>query len=168
MSIPYLPLYVADYDADTAHLTMEEDGVYMRLLRLCWRTPGYAFPADKRYIMRRIRVDQATYDRVVSVVLCEMFRFDDGFYRSDKITEWVDRARKTETRPWIPLVVQRHVFERDGSVCKYCGDTEGPFHLDHIHPWALGGTHDPENLTVACARCNWSKGGKTVAEWRGF
>ena len=40
MKVPYFPLYIADYDSKTAHLTLEEDGAYLRLLRLCWRTPG--------------------------------------------------------------------------------------------------------------------------------
>ena len=34
MRTPYFPLHVADYEAKTAHLTIEEDGAYMRLLRL--------------------------------------------------------------------------------------------------------------------------------------
>ena len=32
--IPYLPLYVNDFEGDTAHLSLEEDGAYNRLIRL--------------------------------------------------------------------------------------------------------------------------------------
>lgn len=35
MGLPYFPLYVDDYEADTPHLTLEEDGAFSRLLRLC-------------------------------------------------------------------------------------------------------------------------------------
>ena len=73
MSIPYIPLYVTDYEADTAHLTLEEDGAYMRLLRLCWRTPGCSIPDDPEWIKRRLRVDDATYERSVAPVIEEFF-----------------------------------------------------------------------------------------------
>lgn len=71
---PSLPLFVDDYEAATAHLSLEEDGAYMRLLRLCWRTPGCSIPADPAWIMRKLRVDEATYDRVVAPIIKEFFR----------------------------------------------------------------------------------------------
>lgn len=73
VSIPYIPLYVTDYEADTSHLTLEEDGAYMRLLRLCWRTPGCSIPDDPEWIKRRLRVDDATYGRSVAPVIEEFF-----------------------------------------------------------------------------------------------
>lgn len=30
--------------------------------------------------------------------------------------------------------------------------------IDHIHPRAHGGSHDPDNLTLACLSCNSKKG----------
>lgn len=62
--------------------------------------------------------------------------------------------------------LRKSVMQRCGAVCAYCGDTEGPFHIDHIKPVKLGGKDDAANLTVACVACNLSKGAKTVAEWR--
>jgi uncharacterized protein YdaU (DUF1376 family) len=40
MSIPFMQVYVADYTADTQHLSCEEDGAYWRLLRSMWRSGG--------------------------------------------------------------------------------------------------------------------------------
>jgi len=74
MSIPYLPLYVSDYEADTAHLTIEEDGAYMRLLRLCWRTPGCSIPDDPQWIARRLRVSMADYERLINPIIDEFFQ----------------------------------------------------------------------------------------------
>jgi len=73
MSIPYIPLYVADFEADTAHLTLEEDGAYNRLLRLCWRTPGCSIPADPKWIMRKMRIGADDYYRVVEPLIEEFF-----------------------------------------------------------------------------------------------
>lgn len=49
-----------------------------------------------------------------------------------------------------------------GFLCNWCmtplSHTEVV--IDHHTPLALGGTNDPENLTVACQRCNSIKGAK--------
>lgn len=58
------------------------------------------------------------------------------------------------------------VFSRDGHECAYCGTIKGPMECDHIHPIALGGGNDASNLTVACRKCNRSKGAKTLDQWR--
>ncbi|MEQ3644755.1 MAG: HNH endonuclease [Paracoccus sp. (in: a-proteobacteria)] len=62
-------------------------------------------------------------------------------------------------------IVRAFVYDRDGMVCRYCGDEDGPFHLDHVLPLARGGDDEATNLTVACASCNCSKGQKTLEEW---
>jgi len=76
--LPSMPLFVDDYEAATAHLTMEEDGAYMRLLRLCWRTPGCSIPDDDAWIMRRMRVDADTFSRVVAPLIDEFFERKQG------------------------------------------------------------------------------------------
>jgi hypothetical protein len=68
----------------------------------------------------------------------------------------------------IPALVQQQVLTRQGRVCTYCGDTDGPFDFDHILPVSRGGSNAPSNLTLACATCNRSKGAKTLREWRGL
>jgi hypothetical protein len=62
----------------------------------------------------------------------------------------------------IPRVVKEEVFDRDGHICQLCGTTEGPMHLDHIHPWSKGGSNTVDNLQVLCAPCNASKGAAAV------
>jgi uncharacterized protein YdaU (DUF1376 family) len=89
MSVPYFPLYVADYEADTAHLTLEEDGAYLRLLRLCWRTPGCSIPNDPKWIARMMRVTWEAYERVVAPILSEFFRLKHNRYYSPRLQkEW--------------------------------------------------------------------------------
>ena len=95
MSIPYIPLYVADYDADTAHLTLEEDGAYLRLLRLCWRTPGCSVPDDPRWIMRKLRVSADDYYRVVEPIIDEFFTRGLGRVFSPRLQYEKDRIEET-------------------------------------------------------------------------
>lgn len=50
--------------------------------------------------------------------------------------------------------------------CLYCGDTAGPFHLDHVVPRSRGGPDLPTNIVQACAPCNASKSDRLPSEWR--
>ena len=72
----------------------------------------------------------------------------------------VDNDRKK-----VPATVAKFVWSRDGLCCRYCGfwssENADKFHLDHVHPVARGGDNSPENLVVACRRCNAAKGAQT-------
>ena len=73
MSLPYMPLYVSDFEGDTAHLSLEEDGVYNRLMRLCWRSPNCMIPNDPKWIARRMRVTLDHYADIVEPIIEEFF-----------------------------------------------------------------------------------------------
>jgi uncharacterized protein YdaU (DUF1376 family) len=47
-SFPVLPLWTDAYIADTAHLTNEEHGIYLRLLMFAWRSPDCDLPDDDK------------------------------------------------------------------------------------------------------------------------
>lgn len=53
--------------------------------------------------------------------------------------------------------LRRRVFQRYGKKCRYCGKTDGSFHIDHVYPVVKGGETTLENLVVACKGCNLSK-----------
>lgn len=65
-------------------------------------------------------------------------------------------------------VSRAFIIERDGSMCHICGKKCEPeeIHLDHVVALAKGGTHEPENIKVSCARCNLSKGARLLDEIR--
>jgi 5-methylcytosine-specific restriction endonuclease McrA len=52
------------------------------------------------------------------------------------------------------------------SSCLYCGSKKD-IQMDHIIPISKGGRHSIGNLAPACGKCNQSKGGKLLIEWRG-
>lgn len=93
MSFPYLPLFVDDYEAATAHLTLVEDGIYTRLLRLCWRTPGCRIPADIDWIARKIRVSNGAELAALKAVLKEFFITRRGYISSKRLSAEHERIR---------------------------------------------------------------------------
>ena len=90
MSLAYFPLYPDDFEADTAHLTLAEDGAFNRLLRLCWRTPGCSVPADRAWVYRRLRAHTEADQATIETVLSEFFREADGRLSNARLTkEWL-------------------------------------------------------------------------------
>ncbi|WP_172823716.1 YdaU family protein [Paracoccus aminovorans] len=92
MSTPYFRFYPTDYEADTAHLTLLEDGAYSRLLRLCWMTPGCSLPDDEGWIFRRLRVRGDDEKQAVRSVLNEFFRKVDGRICNDRLAREHEQA----------------------------------------------------------------------------
>lgn len=92
--LPYMPMFVADYEAATSHLTLAEDGAYSRLLRLCWMTPGCSVPNDPAWIARRMRIDAATYDAVVAPIIAEFFDVRSNRISQKRLTKEFEHSQK--------------------------------------------------------------------------
>lgn len=59
-------------------------------------------------------------------------------------------------------------YDRQNGCCFYCHKkVGGKYHVDHVIPIALGGSDDPENLVIACPKCNISKGAKHPQDFCG-
>lgn len=82
--LPYMEFYIDDYEAATAHLTTQEDGAYMRMLRLAWRTPGCSLPDDPDWIARKCRVGRDEFDAVYKPILKEFFTLRRGRWQQKK------------------------------------------------------------------------------------
>jgi 5-methylcytosine-specific restriction endonuclease McrA len=63
----------------------------------------------------------------------------------------------------------RTQYGRQKGRCYWCGEkvTWRAKHVDHVTPLSRGGSNGPENLVIACAHCNTSKGAKLPEEWAG-
>ena len=94
---PYIPLYVDDFDAATPHLSAEEDGVYNRLLRLSWRTPGCSLPVDDTWIARKIRLSTDDFERVARPLLDEFFTVSRGRYVQRRLKREYDTISRKKT-----------------------------------------------------------------------
>jgi uncharacterized protein YdaU (DUF1376 family) len=60
----WFPLHVGDFIADTAHLTCEQLGAYMRLLCAMWRTDDCTLPDDETRLRKCSRAHPPNWRRV--------------------------------------------------------------------------------------------------------
>jgi len=54
------------------------------------------------------------------------------------------------------------------DVCIYCGISGIKLTTEHILPTSCGGEDIADNCVRVCTKCNSSKGGKRLYEWRGL
>ena len=73
---PYMKLYIADYLADTTHLTRDEHGAYLLLLMALWRAGG-KLPRDPVKLSRIAKCTPAEWDQIDPVVM-EFFKVGGG------------------------------------------------------------------------------------------
>ncbi|MEK7355656.1 MAG: HNH endonuclease [Bdellovibrionota bacterium] len=60
---------------------------------------------------------------------------------------------KARTTRYIEASARHALFIRDRGCCGNCGSTRN-IEIDHIVPFALGGSNDLENLRLVCRSCN--------------
>ncbi len=82
MSPPYMPFYVADYLADTGHLSAAENGAYLLLIMHYWRTGG--LPPDDEMRRRVSRMTHREWQRSRTTVL-GFFSIDGKHKRIDEV-----------------------------------------------------------------------------------
>lgn len=98
MSLPYFPFFVSDFDADTMHLTAEQDGVYNRLLRLQWKNKSCALKNDERDLRTKLRLTAAQYRRSAIPVIREYFLIEDGYIYNNRLREEWEKANRKHRR----------------------------------------------------------------------
>ncbi len=61
--------------------------------------------------------------------------------------------------------VREYLLVKFNRTCQYCGATDKPFEVDHIHPRSKGGSDRVSNLTLACHDCNQAKGNQDIKDF---
>ena len=61
--------------------------------------------------------------------------------------------------------VREYLLAKFNRICTYCGVTDKPFEVDHIHPRSKGGSDRVSNLTLACHDCNQAKGNQDIRDF---
>jgi uncharacterized protein YdaU (DUF1376 family) len=98
MSAPaWMPLYVADYLADTGHLGMAEHGAYMLLIMHYWRNDK--LPNDDRSLASICQANALQDWLQVREKVMALFQFEDGKWRHKRVDREKAHSKKiSETR----------------------------------------------------------------------
>lgn len=91
-SIPYMPLYVADYLADAAHLTAAGHGAYLLLIMTYWQR-GEALPDDDRKLARIARMTDKEWAEVRED-MAEFFQIGDGKWAHKRVEQELEKVRE--------------------------------------------------------------------------
>ena len=112
----------------------------------------------KTFYVPPLRIDTGAFLADTSFMTAEEF----GAFCRALFEDWKQKKGKWRGRETISPELVNQVYERDGALCSYCLTSEGPFEIDHIDPVNRGGTHEIDNLCVACRTCNRRKTNKTL------
>lgn len=87
----WMPLYVADYLADTARLSTVEHGAYLLLLMEYWRKGP--LPDDDKILANIARADRRTWEKDIGPAVREFFTLgQDGFLHQKRVEEERQKA----------------------------------------------------------------------------
>lgn len=93
----WMPLYIADYLADTAHLTAAQSGAYLHLIMSYWRAGG-PLRMDDGALARTARMTPDEWSDAAPIVLA-FFRCADGVLQHSRIDrELAEAATRYDAR----------------------------------------------------------------------
>jgi len=95
-ALPYMPLYVADYLADAAHLTTQEHGAYLILIMTYWQR-GNALPDDDNKLCRIARLSPDEWDAMRDTI-AEFFDIRDGGWHHRRIERELSAVREKSAK----------------------------------------------------------------------
>nr|WP_305037073.1 RNA-guided endonuclease IscB [Nocardiopsis sp. Huas11] len=61
--------------------------------------------------------------------------------------------------------VREYLLAKFDRTCAYCGATNTPLNIDHVHPRSWGGSDRVSNLVLSCVPCNQGKDDQPVEEF---
>lgn len=115
----YFELHIGDYDSATAHLSMIEDAVYSRLLRLYYRSES-PLPTDPKQVCRLVRAASKVERDTVEAVLAEFFTLESDGWHNKRADEEIARYNDKRTKAKASIAkrwdVQRTNNERNTDV----------------------------------------------------
>lgn len=82
-ALPYMPLFVADYLADTAHLSTFQHGVYLLLIMNYWQRGG-PLPDDDKRLASIARIGPREWARMRGTI-SEFFSIADGWWLHSRL-----------------------------------------------------------------------------------
>lgn len=129
-ALPYMPLFVSDYFADTMHLSTLEHGAYLLLLFHYWRRGG-PLPNDPEKLRRLAGVSRTVWKKI-SPVLGSFFHDDDGKWIHDRVEAELERARAKCLKAQA-AGQQSGASRRQRSLNGRSSQVEPPTNSPHLH-----------------------------------
>lgn len=123
-ALPYMPLYVADYLADAAHLTTAQHGAYLLLIMNYWQR-GEPLPNDDERLARIARMNKKDWAHNRDAIY-EFFHVEDNLLRHGRIDAELARvaAKSLKCKKAGQASVKRRLNERPAN------DEQTPNHTD--------------------------------------
>lgn len=87
----FMPLYIADYLADTSHLSTLQHGAYLLLLLNYWRR-GSKLPDNDAYLAQVTRLPVREWQKHREII-AQLFTVKDGWWIQKRVEEELARAR---------------------------------------------------------------------------
>jgi uncharacterized protein YdaU (DUF1376 family) len=115
MSSPFMQFYVADYLADTQHLTTEQHGAYLLLLFAMWRAVDGEIDADDGKLARIARLTLTRWNKIKGDVMA-LLSIENG-----KVTQ---KRLRAELQKAVEKSLKRAEAGRNGGNAKALKDKE--------------------------------------------
>jgi uncharacterized protein YdaU (DUF1376 family) len=137
-AIPFMPLYVADYLSDAAHLSTIEHGAYLLLIMTYWQR-GEPLPDDDKKLARICKLTSSQWRRVKPTIL-EFFETDNdnavGQLRHSRIERELSnvRAKSLKKRKGGLARAEQMLSERSARAQRSDTDTD----TDTVVPFPNG------------------------------
>ncbi len=123
-ALPYMPLYVADYLADAAHLSTIEHGAYLLLIMNYWQR-GEPLPNDDTRLARIAGLNTRDWKRHRDAI-AEFFTVQETHWRHGRIDSELSRvaAKSLKSKKAAQASVQRRFNGRSADVEPTDTDTD--------------------------------------------
>ena len=95
-ALPYIPLYIADYKADVAHLTLAQRGAYMELIMNYWQTGKALNNADER-LATVVGLNRANWLKM-KPLLSEFFTIEGDTWTHGRIEFELEKVHTKSTK----------------------------------------------------------------------
>lgn len=94
----FMPVDTTRYIQDTAYMTPEQEGCYMRLALLLWHMDGRPLADDDGIISRHLRISKTIWLRRIKPVLTSVFVLSEGFWSLDWLGKQMDFLKKSSQK----------------------------------------------------------------------